>query len=174
MDFAPEVVRERGYGYYTRISASALPPLFLAYAADPSDSGKIHAPVKQRWLAGDKEVIDGMAAIAGLVDEAVALATARPYTEAAARSAAEGEAVAHEWGSVFFRNFEGRRKLFSECARAAGGGREGGLRCDDHARSPCLVQRMPRWAATTCAWCTSPGSAGPAPSCRAAVAPLWV
>lgn len=41
---------------YTKLPASALPPLFLAYAADPSDSGRIHAPVKQRWLAGDKEV----------------------------------------------------------------------------------------------------------------------
>jgi hypothetical protein len=56
MDFSPPLLAERGHGAYTRIPVDALPPLFLAYAADPSDSGRIHAPIKQRWLAGDKEV----------------------------------------------------------------------------------------------------------------------
>ena len=30
--------------------------LFLVYVADPSDSGKIHSDVKQRWLANDPQV----------------------------------------------------------------------------------------------------------------------
>lgn len=30
----------------------ALPPLWLAYLSDPSDSGRIHSNVRQRWLSG--------------------------------------------------------------------------------------------------------------------------
>ncbi len=42
---------------YTRLSVDALPPLFLAYTSAPKDSGKVHSPVKQRWLDGDQQVI---------------------------------------------------------------------------------------------------------------------
>ena len=56
MDFHPAGIAKRGHGAYTKVAKGALPPIFLAYAADPSDSGRIHAPIKQRWLAGDKEV----------------------------------------------------------------------------------------------------------------------
>ena len=56
MNFDPAGIAQRGHGAYTRVAKSALPPIFLAYAADPSDSGRIHAPIKQRWLAGDVEV----------------------------------------------------------------------------------------------------------------------
>jgi hypothetical protein len=37
-----------------------LPPLWLGYLANPSDSGKIHKNVKQLWLDGDVEVRSGM------------------------------------------------------------------------------------------------------------------
>jgi glucuronokinase len=60
MDFNPELIAKQGFGTYTRVPVAALPPLFLAYAADPSDSGRIHAPIKQRWLAGDQEVSLGL------------------------------------------------------------------------------------------------------------------
>ena len=52
MDFLPFFAKTQPYGNYTKLPVAGLPPLFLAYAADPSDSGRIHAPVKQRWLAG--------------------------------------------------------------------------------------------------------------------------
>jgi glucuronokinase len=76
MDFRVDTLRANdGMGVYTQLPVAALPPLFLAYAADPSDSGRIHAPVKQRWLAGDAEVVAGMNRIAALADEALALCT---------------------------------------------------------------------------------------------------
>jgi len=112
MDFAAELLRGRGHGAYSRVPLAALPPLFLAYAADPSDSGRIHAPVKQRWLAGDAEVVDGMASIAALADEGLRLCTERPY--AGASSPAEREAIAHAWAALFARNFDARRRLFGE------------------------------------------------------------
>lgn len=31
---------------------SSLPPFWLAYLRDPSDSGRIHSNVRQRWLSG--------------------------------------------------------------------------------------------------------------------------
>lgn len=30
----------------------ALPPFWLAYLSDPSDSGRIHSNIRQRWLSG--------------------------------------------------------------------------------------------------------------------------
>lgn len=118
MDFSPALLSDpsRGYGEYTRLPLDALPPLFLAYAADPSDSGRIHAPVKQRWLAGDADVVAGMAAIAALADEGKALASDRPY--GSAPTAADREAVASAWAALFTRNFDGRRRLFGESQAA--------------------------------------------------------
>lgn len=31
---------------------SELPPFWLAYLSDPSDSGRIHSNIRQRWLSG--------------------------------------------------------------------------------------------------------------------------
>jgi glucuronokinase len=116
MDFDRALLAARGFGAYARVPARALPPLFLAYAADPSDSGRIHAPIKQRWLAGDAAVVDAMAAIAALADAGRDLAAARPY--AAAATAAEQEDIAHAWAELFRRNFDARRALFGEARRA--------------------------------------------------------
>ena len=42
-------------GNYERLPADRLPPLWLAYLSDPTDSGKIHSNVKQRWKQGKQE-----------------------------------------------------------------------------------------------------------------------
>lgn len=113
MDFLPDTMKaHEGMGVYTRLPASSLPPLFLAYAADPSDSGRIHAPVKQRWMAGDPEVVSGMQKIAALADTALELCTQRPYdvtSDVRAR-----EAVVREWAAAMRTNFDTRRALFGE------------------------------------------------------------
>jgi glucuronokinase len=114
MDFSRELMQAKGHGNYTLLSARVLPPLFLAYAADPSDSGRIHAPVKQRWLAGEQVVIDAMNDIASNADEALRFARETPYCSAA--PGPEAEAVASAWAKLFTRNFEGRRGLFGDAA----------------------------------------------------------
>ena len=111
MDFSPALIAAQGHGAYTRIPCAALPPLFLAYAADPSDSGRIHAPIKQRWLAGDEGVIAAMRGIAELADEGLALAQRCPYSAAPAPAACAGE-----WAALFARNFNARRALFGDGA----------------------------------------------------------
>lgn len=56
MDFNKEHMEKHGYGKYERLDVSLLPKLWLAYVADPEDSGKVHSTVKQRFLNGDQEV----------------------------------------------------------------------------------------------------------------------
>jgi glucuronokinase len=74
MDFDREHLSANGRGRYERIPSSALakfcPLLFLAYQHDPSDSGKIHSDVKQRWLNGETEVVEAMAEFGRLSDQA--------------------------------------------------------------------------------------------------------
>ena len=36
-------------GVYVNMDQDKLPPLWLAYLGDPSDSGKIHSDVSTRW-----------------------------------------------------------------------------------------------------------------------------
>ena len=50
------------------MDAGLLPRLHIMYAQCPSDSGKVHSDVKQRWLSGDRDVQDGMEELAGIVD----------------------------------------------------------------------------------------------------------
>ena len=50
--------------------ARQLPPLFIAYLADPSDSGKIHNDVRRRFDSGDTAVHEAMATFASYTDKA--------------------------------------------------------------------------------------------------------
>lgn len=56
MDFDREYMEKNGHGKYTQLDVNLLPKLWLAYVADPEDSGKVHSTVKQRFLNGDEEV----------------------------------------------------------------------------------------------------------------------
>merc|ERR1711957_841561 len=77
MDFDAEYMKENGHGKYERLSRDVFEwvaglPLFIAYEADPSDSGKIHSTVRTRWDAGDQEVLDTMRHFADLAERAKA------------------------------------------------------------------------------------------------------
>jgi hypothetical protein len=56
MDFDREYVEKNKHGKYSLLDVSLLPKLWLAYVADPEDSGKVHSTVKQRFKNGDQEV----------------------------------------------------------------------------------------------------------------------
>lgn len=68
MDFAAELQQNRGYGEYLRLDPATLPPLFLAYVLDPSDSGAIHSDVRRRWHEGDQEVHAAMERFASFAE----------------------------------------------------------------------------------------------------------
>lgn len=46
------------------MDVASLPPLWLIYTNSPSDSGSVHSPVKQRWLAGDPDIKRDMSLVA--------------------------------------------------------------------------------------------------------------
>ena len=69
MDFDRALLESRGYGEYESLTPSSLPPLFLAYVMQPSDSGKFHSDVRRRWLEGDTEAHQAMLTFAGFAAE---------------------------------------------------------------------------------------------------------
>ena len=63
MNFSRDLFESQGFGNYenvTNISADKFDKFFLAYLADPSDSGKIHSDVRQRFDAGEAQVVEAM------------------------------------------------------------------------------------------------------------------
>ncbi|CAL8372588.1 unnamed protein product [Gadus morhua 'NCC'] len=99
MDFSKQLMEERGYGEYIPMDMSDLPTFWLAYLSDPSDSGRIHSNVRQRWLSGEPLVVEAMRSFAQLTDEA--------------RAALEGK----DWpllARLMDRNFELRRSVYTD------------------------------------------------------------
>ncbi|GAA5815661.1 hypothetical protein MFLAVUS_009174 [Mucor flavus] len=70
MDFDKEYMEKNGHGKYEQLDVSLLPKLWLAYVADPDDSGKVHSKVKQRFLNGDEEIILAMKKFASFTEQA--------------------------------------------------------------------------------------------------------
>jgi glucuronokinase len=64
MDFDQQHMQATGCGRYTSLSPALLPRLWLIWCDNPSDSGKVHSTVKQRWLAGDAAIVKGMQQVA--------------------------------------------------------------------------------------------------------------
>lgn len=62
MDFDRKYLESRGYGEYTLLDASMLPPLYVAYRDDLSEGTEVfHNDLRARWNAGEKQVVDAMA-----------------------------------------------------------------------------------------------------------------
>ena len=99
MDFAQSLLEERGYGDYVRLPIEKLPLLWLAYLADPSNSGKMHNNIKSRWAQGDQEVVDAMRQFGVFTDQARAALGRKDWK-------ALGEAMS--------ANFALRRRVYGE------------------------------------------------------------
>lgn len=54
---------------YESIDPELLPPLWLIYAANPSDSGAVHSDVRRRWKEGEPDVIAAMANFARIAQQ---------------------------------------------------------------------------------------------------------
>eukprot|EP00756_Hemistasia_phaeocysticola_P051557 Hpha_TRINITY_DN26731_c0_g1::TRINITY_DN26731_c0_g1_i1::g.138860::m.138860/K16190/GLCAK; glucuronokinase len=106
MDFAKELLDSKGHGNYESLDLGLVPQnLFLLYLQDPSDSGRIHANVKDRWRAGDPEVVEGMKQFGR-------------YTDLARDALLKKDHAA--FGKLMDANFELRRKLYSDAAVGQG------------------------------------------------------
>jgi hypothetical protein len=62
--------RKDAHPQFEYVPGDRLPPLWLMHAATPSESGKMHAPVRERWKAGDEAILSGMRDLAALADTA--------------------------------------------------------------------------------------------------------
>jgi glucuronokinase len=98
MDFQRELLETQGYGIYEKLDPQALPPLFVAYREDLGEgSESIHQTVRDRWYAGDSQVVEVMEAIAECAREARDLIVA---------------GRGREIGPVLDRNFDLRCSIF--------------------------------------------------------------
>lgn len=68
MDFDRALLESTGAGRYERLDTRLIPPLYLAYVLNPSDSGKIHSDVRRRWNEGEPEVVQAMQTFAGFAE----------------------------------------------------------------------------------------------------------
>ncbi|KAM3296334.1 hypothetical protein ACQJBY_038585 [Aegilops geniculata] len=101
MDFSQEHMDKLGHGVYTPLDVDLLPPLYLIYAENPSDSGKVHSSVRQRWLDGDEFIISSMKEVAQLAYDGHNVLLQKNYTELA---------------RLMNRNFDLRRQMFGNDA----------------------------------------------------------
>ncbi|XP_031260186.1 glucuronokinase 1-like [Pistacia vera] len=101
MDFSKEHMDNLGHGIYTQMDTDLLPPLHLIYAENPSDSGKVHSTVRQRWLDGDEFIISSMKKVASIAEEGYTVILQKNYPKLA---------------ELMNRNFDLRRSMFGEAA----------------------------------------------------------
>ncbi|CAL8350698.1 unnamed protein product [Lota lota] len=99
MDFSKKLMEEQGSGDYIPMDMSCLPKFWLAFLNDPSDSGRIHSNVRQRWLSGEPQVVEAMKSFAQLTDEARAALEAKDWPVLA---------------QLMDQNFELRRSVYTD------------------------------------------------------------
>ncbi|XP_031695648.1 glucuronokinase with putative uridyl pyrophosphorylase isoform X2 [Anarrhichthys ocellatus] len=99
MDFSKKLMEEQGYGSYVSMDMSGLPPFWLAYLSDPSDSGRIHSNIRQRWLGGEPLIVEAMKTFAELTDQA--------------RTALQDKDW-HRLAQLMDQNFELRRSVYTD------------------------------------------------------------
>eukprot|EP00850_Spirogloea_muscicola_P011481 SM000071S21105 [mRNA] locus=s71:431511:433500:+ [translate_table: standard] len=104
MDFQKEHLERTGKGIYTPMNPALLPSLQLVYAKNPSDSGKAHSTVKERWLQGDASVAAAMSELGALVDAGCVALEQQDWTLLA---------------KLMDRNFDVRRAIYGDAAIGA-------------------------------------------------------
>lgn len=104
MDFSKIHMDSLGHGIYTPMDISLLPPLQLIYAANPSDSGKVHSTVRKRWVDGDEFIRSTINEVAKLAVEGRQALLEKDYGKLAV---------------LMNRNFDLRRSMFGDDALGA-------------------------------------------------------
>ena len=115
MDFAEDLIRQQGHGYYEELDPKLLPPLYIAYNTKLSEDTEVfHNDIRGRFERRDKEIVEAMEFWAGLAQQTCDLLKDK-----------RGEDI----GPLLNANFDRRRQLYEmsegnirmvETARAAG------------------------------------------------------
>ena len=70
MDFDRRLMETRGYGNYEPIDPGLLPNIYLAYRTSLSEGTEVfHSNVRERWRAGDPEVVGAMKTWASFAEQ---------------------------------------------------------------------------------------------------------
>jgi glucuronokinase len=70
MDFSKELMDRQGYGSYERLDPGLLPNVYVAYRTSLSEGTEVfHSNVRERWNAGDPEVVEAMRTWAGYAEQ---------------------------------------------------------------------------------------------------------
>ncbi len=70
MDFARDLMERQGYGYYENLDPALLPNMYVAYRTSLSEGTEIfHSNVRERWRAGEPEVVEAMQTWAGFAEQ---------------------------------------------------------------------------------------------------------
>jgi glucuronokinase len=98
MDFRRDLMETTGHGEYARLSPHLLPPLFIAYRTDLQEGSEVfHNNIRQRFNAGESEIVEAMKRFAGFAQQARDLLEAgRPM----------------EIGPLMNQNFDLRRSIY--------------------------------------------------------------
>ncbi|MCC6859026.1 MAG: GHMP kinase [Bryobacterales bacterium] len=80
MDFAREIMESQGWGSYERMDPGLLPPVYVAYRTSLSEGTEVfHSNVRERWNAGDPEVVAAMKTWASYAEQGRAALLARDH-----------------------------------------------------------------------------------------------
>ena len=80
MDFSKNLMDRQGYGNYERLDPASLPNMYLAYRTSLSEGTEVfHSNVRERWRAGDPEVVQAMSTWASYAEQGRAALLQRDY-----------------------------------------------------------------------------------------------
>ena len=80
MDFSKHLMDRQGYGFYERLDPVSLPNMYLAYRTSLSEGTEVfHSNVRERWRAGDPEVVQAMSTWASYAEQGRAALLQRDY-----------------------------------------------------------------------------------------------
>ena len=118
MDFDRGLLQSRGYGRYESLPPDLMPPLYIAYRTDLSEGSEVfHNAIRERFNAGDKEVVDAMNEWADMTDRALDAMKRHDYKALSAVMDANFDLRAH-----LYQLSEGNLRMVSvarECGASA-------------------------------------------------------
>lgn len=80
MNFARAILERQGYGEYERLDPALLPAVYVAYRTTLSEGTEIfHDQVRERWRAGDPEILQAMETWAGYAERGREALLGRDY-----------------------------------------------------------------------------------------------
>jgi glucuronokinase len=80
MDFSQDLMERQGYGNYVPLDPALLPSVYVAYRTSLGEGTEVfHSNIRERWRAGDPDVVNAMRTWAGYAEQGVRALRDRDY-----------------------------------------------------------------------------------------------